>query len=110
LDGTYLCREKLLKPSTLTMRVVIKVARFSYGYVVCINGSTRAFTNVLGSHHPETAAEAALAAWQEHRGHPDGVTMEVSPEVLAIIASRGPVPWEIERKSFITFPGPCIQQ
>jgi hypothetical protein len=75
------------------MRTVIKVSKHSYGYVIYINGSGRGFTNVLGSDHAGVAAEAALRAWEEYAYKGDGLTIEVPPEVEAIIAARGPIPW-----------------
>ena len=74
------------------MRSII-VSKRSYGYVIEINGNGRAFTDVLGSQHPEAAAEALVAAWEHHRNYLDDITVEAPPEVEAVIAARGPIPW-----------------
>ena len=75
------------------MQTLIKVSKYSYGYVIYINGKGRGFTDVLGSHHPAVAAEAAIRVWEDYRNQADGLTVEVPPEVEAIISARGPLPW-----------------
>jgi hypothetical protein len=75
------------------MRTLIKISKHSYGYVIYINGSGRGFTNVLGSQHPSVAAEAAIRTWEDYRNQADSLTVEVPPEVEAIIAARGRIPW-----------------
>jgi hypothetical protein len=77
----------------MTAQTVIKISKHSYGYVIYINGSGRGFTSVLGSHHPSVAAEAAIRVWEDYRNAADGLTVEVPPEVEAIIAERGRIPW-----------------
>jgi hypothetical protein len=74
----------------MTMQTVIKISKHSYGYVIYTNGSGRGFTNVLGSHHPSVAAEAAIRAWEDYHDQGDGLAIEVPPEVEAIIAARAP--------------------
>jgi hypothetical protein len=81
------------------MGAVIKVSKHSYGYVIYIKDSGRAFTNVLGSDHAAVAADAAIRAWEEYVIKAHGVTIEVPPEVEAIIAARGPIPWAYEASS-----------
>jgi tRNA threonylcarbamoyladenosine modification (KEOPS) complex Cgi121 subunit len=76
----------------MTLRA-IKVSKHSYGYVIYVNGSGRGFTNVLGCHHATVAADAAIRAWEDYRNTADRVTVELPPEVEAIIAARGPLPW-----------------
>jgi hypothetical protein len=75
------------------MRYVIIVSKRSYGYVVCIKGNGRPFMDVLGSHHPEVAADRALAAWRNQRNDSHHVTLVLPPEVEAVIAARGQSPW-----------------
>jgi hypothetical protein len=77
----------------MTAQTVIKISKHSYGYVIYINGSGRGFTSVLGSHHPSVAAEAAIRVWEDYRNAADGLTVEVPPEVEAIITERGRIPW-----------------
>jgi hypothetical protein len=74
------------------MRTII-VSKRSYGYVIEIAGNGRAFTDVLGSQHPESAAEALLALWEHQRNYSDDITVELPPEVEAIVSARGTIPW-----------------
>jgi hypothetical protein len=74
--------------------VLIIISKLSYGYVVCVKVNGRSFTRELGSNHPEAAAEAAIAAWRDFRHFPDGVSLNLPPEVIkAVVAILGLVPW-----------------
>lgn len=77
----------------MPMRTVIEVSKHSYGYVIYINGNGRGFTRVLGSHHAVDAAEVAIRVWEDFCNKAGILTIEVPPEVEAIIAARGPIPW-----------------
>ena len=77
----------------MTTQTVIKISKHSYGYVIYINGGGRGFTSVLGSHHPSVAAEAAIRVWKDYRDEAVGLRVEAPPEVEAIIAERGRIPW-----------------
>ena len=77
------------------MRTVITVYKDRKGYVIIVNGgNSKGHTCALESHNPEVAAKAALESWEEHRDNPDGIFVSVPAEVEAIIATRGPIPWE----------------
>jgi hypothetical protein len=73
---------------------VISVFRHSFGYVLTLERTgERTFYYVLQSHHPDVAAAAVLHEWENKRGDPDGITINIPAEVEAAIRSRGPVPW-----------------
>jgi hypothetical protein len=77
------------------MRTIITVYKDRKGYVLIVSGGkSKRRTRVLESHNPEVAAEAALEGWEEHRGNSDGIFVSVPEEVEAVIAARGPIPWD----------------
>jgi hypothetical protein len=76
------------------MPTSISVSKVEYGYMVTVQRSGyRGFTEVVESDHPGAAAEATIAAWQDMRADPDGVTVTVPPEVETALQSIGPIPW-----------------
>jgi hypothetical protein len=76
------------------MPTYISVSKVKYGYLITVQRSGyREFTEVVGSDHPAAAAEATIAAWQDMRADPDGVTVTVPPEVETVLQSIGPIPW-----------------
>jgi len=58
-------------------------------YAIQIRGEGRPFTHVIGSSHPEAAADTAITIWKEHRDDPGGVVVELPPEIEAILRCRG---------------------
>jgi CMP-2-keto-3-deoxyoctulosonic acid synthetase len=77
------------------MRTVITVYKERRGYVMTVSGGkSNGQPYALETHDPEIAANAALESWEEHRDNPDGIFVSVPAEVEAIIATRGPIPWE----------------
>jgi hypothetical protein len=74
--------------------VVVVISKLRLGYVFCLSVNGRSYTRELGSDHPETAAEAAIAAWKDYHRFPKGVRLNLPPEVIqAVVGIYGRVPW-----------------
>jgi hypothetical protein len=70
----------------------IDVLKRSYGYTVRIEcDGRRPFYAVVGP-HPADAAYVVLSTWQTYRDN-GGASVNLPPEVEALIRARGPLPW-----------------
>jgi hypothetical protein len=76
------------------MPTLITVSKHSFGYVLTLQDTgKRPFSSVLQSDHPDIAAIAVIHAWENNAINPEGIKIDVPPEVASAIRARGSLPW-----------------